>query len=144
MKLKQLSIFLENRPGHLSHICETLADAKINIVTLTLSDTSEFGILRLIVREWELAKDILEVAGCAVNITNVMAIEVPNHSGGLEHILKISDAAELSVEYMYGFAFSALGNAKIIIRFNDLDRAANALEVEGISILSALNFYSNP
>lgn len=142
MKLKQLSVFLENRPGHLSRVCEVLAEAGINIVTMTLADTREFGILRLIVREWQKAKEVLEAAGFAVNITDVMAIEVADEPGGLEKILKAAEAGGLSVEYMYAFACKQKKNALIVIRFDDIERASAALKAAGIGVLSAAEFYA--
>ena len=142
MKLKQLSVFLENRPGHLSRVCEVLAEAGINIVTMTLADTREFGILRLIVREWQRAKEALETAGFAVNITDVMAIEVADEPGGLEKILKAAEAGGLSVEYMYAFACKQKKNALIVIRFDDIERASAALKEAGIGVLSAAEFYA--
>ncbi|MEI8206928.1 MAG: ACT domain-containing protein [Kiritimatiellales bacterium] len=142
MKLKQLSVFLENRPGHLSRVCEVLAEAGINIVTMTLADTREFGILRLIVREWQRAKEVLEAAGFAVNTTDVMAIEVTDEPGGLEKILKVAEAGGLSVEYMYAFACKQKKNALIVIRFDNIERASAVLESAGIGILSAAEFYA--
>ena len=142
MKLKQLSVFLENRPGHLSRVCEVLAEAGINIVTMTLADTREFGILRLIVREWQRAKEALETAGFAVNTTDVMAIEVADEPGGLEKILKAAEAGGLSVEYMYAFACKQKKNALIVIRFDDIERASAALKEAGIGVLSAAEFYA--
>ncbi len=142
MKLKQLSIFLENRPGHLSHVCEVLAEAGLDIVTMTLADTLEFGILRLIVREWKRAKEVLEAAGFAVNIIDVMAIEVADEPGGLEKILKAAESGGLSVEYMYAFACKLKKNALIVIRFDDSDRACTVLKSAGIGILSATEFYT--
>lgn len=142
MKLKQLSVFLENRPGHLSRVCEVLAEAGINIVTMTLADTREFGILRLIVREWQKAKEVLEAAGFAVNTTDVMAIEVADEPGGLEKILKAAEAGGLSVEYMYAFACKQKKNALIVIRFDDIERASAALKAAGIGVLSAAEFYA--
>lgn len=142
MKLKQISVFLENRPGHLSRVCEALAEAGINIVTMTLADTREFGILRLIVREWPKAKEVLEAAGFAVNITDVMAIEVADEPGGLEKILKVAEGGGLSVEYMYAFACKPQKNALIVIRFDNPDRACAVLSAAGIGILTASKFYA--
>lgn len=142
MKLKQLSVFLENRPGHLSRVCEVLAEAGINIVTMTLADTREFGILRLIIREWSRAKEVLEAAGYVVNVTDVMAIEVNDEPGGLEKILKAAEVGGLSVEYMYAFACKQKKNALIVIRFDDIERASVVLEAAGIGILSASEFYA--
>ena len=142
MKLKQLSVFLENRPGHLSRVCEVLAEAGINIVTMTLSDTCEFGILRLIIREWNRAKEVLEAAGYVVNMTDVMAIEVADEPGGLEKILKAAEAGGLSVEYMYAFACQQNKNALLVIRFDNPERASAVLKDLGIGILSAAEFYA--
>ncbi|MEI7898804.1 MAG: ACT domain-containing protein [bacterium] len=142
MKLKQISVFLENRLGHLSHVCEVLAEAGINIAAMTLADTREFGILRLIVREWQRAKDALEAAGFAANITEVMAIEVADDPGGLKSILKAAESGGLSIEYMYAFAYKQQKkNALIVIRFDDVERASAVLGTAGIGILSAAEFY---
>lgn len=143
MKIRQISVFLENRPGHLSHVCRVLSDAGINIVTLTVADTSEFGILRLIVREWEQAKHVLEAAGFAVNLTDVAAIEVADQPGGLGTILGIADAGGLSIEYMYAFACGAKNKALLVIRFDDAERAAGVMADAGIGILPAKEFYRN-
>jgi len=142
MKLKQLSVFLENRPGHLSHVCEVLAEAGLDIVTMTLADTREFGILRLIIRDWQRAKEVLETAGFAVNITDVMAIEVADEPGGLEKILKVAESGGLSVEYMYAFACKPKKNALIVIRFDNIESASAVLAAAGIGILSAAKFYA--
>lgn len=123
MKLKQLSVFLENRPGHLNRVCEVLSQAGINIVTMTLSDTSEFGILRLIIRDWQYAKQVLEKAEFAVKLTEVMAVEMADEPGGFGKILKVAEAGGLSVEYMYTFASKPEINALIVICFDDTDRS---------------------
>jgi len=141
MIIKQLSVFLENRPGHLSHVCDVLAKCGINIETMTLADTREFGILRLIVRDWKAAKEALEAAGCAVNVTDVLAIEVADEPGGLERVLKVAEANGLSVEYMYAFANKRAANAVIVIRFDDLARAGDVLQKAGVGVLSAVDFY---
>ena len=86
MKLQQLSVFLENKPGRLSVPCRALADEGINIITLSLADTQQFGILRLVVREWEKAKGILQGCGCVVNVTAVVATEVEDRPGGLTEV----------------------------------------------------------
>lgn len=141
MRIKQLSVFLENRIGHLSHICQTLAKAEINILALTLADTSDFGILRLIVRQWEEAKEALERAHCTVNAVEVMAIEVPDRPGGMEHILQVAEKAELGIDYMYAFTLKRHENAILIIRFTDLERAAAVLVDADIKVVPAADFY---
>lgn len=142
MKLKQISVFLENRPGHLLSICDLLAQHHIDIATLTLADTSEFGLLRIIVKDWKKAQEVLEAKGCAINITEVMAIEVPDTAGGLAEVLKIAQAGGLNVEYMYAFTSCNSQNAQIVFRFKNMENASDVLTNAGISVLSAVNFYN--
>ena len=141
MKLKQLSVFLENQPGHLSRVCEVLAQAKINIITMTLADTQEFGILRLIIREWQQAKTALEELDFIVNVSDVIAVEVDDQPGGLEKVLKIAESNALSVEYMYAFTCKKNQNAIIVIRFDNIDNACSILEKAGVKIFNADEFY---
>ena len=135
MKLTQLSIFVENSPGQLKAPCEALAQAGINIVTLALADTQQFGILRLIVRDWERAKLVLEAAGCAVNVTPVVAIEVADRPGGLVEVLDIIDQAGLNIEYMYAFTFGREGKAALVFRFDDPDAAVRVLQSRGVNVV---------
>lgn len=141
MRIVQLSVFLENRIGHLSHICRTLAEAQVNLLALTLADTSDFGILRLIVRQWEKAKEALEHANCTVNTVEVMAIEVSDRPGGMEHVLQVAEEAGLGIEYMYAFTLKRNENAILIIRFANLERAAKVLVDAGVNVISAADFY---
>ena len=115
MKIPQVSVFLENKPGRLSEPCRILAEAGINIVTLSLADTQQFGILRLLVREWKKAKSILEQAGHVVNVTEVVAIEVPDRPGGLYEVLKVIEQCAINVEYMYAFTFRKDNRQRMII-----------------------------
>jgi hypothetical protein len=141
MKLKQLSIFLENKPGRLSHPCRILADAGINILTLCLADTEQFGILRLIVKDWQAARDALEKAGCVVNVTDVLAIEIPDRPGGLVGVLTVLEPNALNIEYMYAFTFKTAKNAVMIVRFEDPERAVALLNANGVSVLKSATFY---
>ena len=137
MKLKQLSLFLENRPGQLRAPCETLAAAGIDLLTMSLADTAQFGILRFIVRDPERARQVLEQAGMVVKVTEVVPVEVENRPGGLAEVLARIEEAELGVEYMYDFgAASRGGKAAIIFRFEDPDRALAALKAAGVRILA--------
>ena len=142
MKLKQLSVFLENKPGRLSHPCKALADAGINILTLCLADTEQFGILRLIVKDWEKAKTVLQNAGCVVNESEVLAIEVPDRPGGMESILAILEPNAVNIEYMYAFSLKRGNNAVLIARIEDADRAIDILRKKGIDVLNASTFYA--
>ena len=137
MKLQQLSLFLENKPGVLRVPCEALAAAGIDLLTMSLADTAQFGILRFIVRDPVRAKKVLEDAGMVVRMTEVVPVEVENKPGGLARALAAIETAGLGVEYMYDFgAASRGGKAAIVFRFEDPDAALAALEAAGITVLT--------
>jgi len=142
MKLKQLSVFLENKPGRLSQPCKALAEAGINILTLCLADTEQFGILRLMVKEWEKAKSILEQSGCVVNVSDVLAIEIPDRPGGLDSILSMLEPNAINIEYMYAFTLKRGNNAVLIARIEDADRAIKILHQKGVTILNSTTFHT--
>ena len=142
MKIKQLSLFLENKPGHLSAICQTLARSGINIVTLSLADTQQFGILRLIIQDWERAREVLETKGFVVNVTEVVATEVEDRPGGLSEVLKILDQARTNIEYMYAFTFGRQGKAVLIFRFDKPDDALARLQAAGVNVVDSVEVYS--
>ena len=123
MKIKQISLFLENKPGHLNTICRTLANAGINIVTLSLADTQQFGIVRLIVKDWEKAKSVLEAAGHVVNVRDVVAAQVKDVPGGMADIIDAVGAVGVNIEYMYAFSFRKDQDAVLVFRFDDVDKA---------------------
>ena len=138
MKLKQLSLFLENRPGQLRAPLEALGRANIDLLTMTLADTTQFGILRFIVADPERAKQVLEAEGMVVNVTEVVPIQVDTQPGGLAAVLASIDSAGLGVEYMYDFAARATPDkAAIIFRFEDPDSALAALKKAGVRVLSS-------
>ena len=141
MKLNQLSVFLENKPGALSAPCRLLADANINVQTFSLADTREFGILRLVVQEWDRAKKVLEKNGFAVKITEVVAIEVADRPGGLADVLEILDRAGVNVEYTYPFTIKHQGKGLLLFRFNDADAAIKALETNKINVLGTSELF---
>ena len=141
MKINQLSVFLENKPGKLSVPCTALADAGMNILTLSLADTHQFGILRLIIKEWEKAQQVLTAAGCVVNVTEVVAIEVVDRPGGLQKILSIIEAANVNLEYMYAFTARAGDKAVLVFRFEDPDKALAALQDKGISVIEDIETF---
>ena len=103
MKITQISVFLENQPGRLTLAAKTLADANIDIRTLSLADTSDFGILRLLLDEPERGLSILEKANFTVKATEVVAVEVPDSPGGLAKVLGTIAQAQVSIEYMYAY-----------------------------------------
>lgn len=141
MKINQLSVFLENKPGQLSKPCRALADAGINILTLSLADTQQFGIMRLIISQWEKAKAVLEQAGCVVKVTEVVAIEVTDRPGGLAEVLEGLEEASINIEYMYAFTFRSGDKAIIIFRFDDPDGAIKALQAKGINVIAGVGLY---
>lgn len=143
MKIHQLSLFLENRPGTLKIPVKTLADAGINLLALCLADTSEFGILRLIIREWEKGREVLTKAGCVVNVTEVLALDVDDRPGGLAGVLALLEDAKLEIEYMYAFTSGQRGRkAALIFRFEDPDAAIKVLEKHGINIIAPVELFA--
>lgn len=138
MKLQQLSLFLENRSGQLRAPCEALAAAGIDLLTMSLADTAQFGILRFIVRDPERAKQVLEDAGMVARVTEVVPVQVENKPGGLAAVLAAIEDAGLGVAYMYDFgAASHRGKAAIIFRFEDPDAALAALAKAGVRVLTS-------
>jgi hypothetical protein len=142
MKLHQLSVFLENKPGSLTLPCRLLAEAGVNLVTLSLADTRQFGILRLVVRDWERARAILESGGCVVKVTEVVAIEVPDRPGGLLRILQALEGAGINVEYMYAFTAKQAGQAVMVFRFSDPETALRTLQQAGLNVIDPLADFS--
>ena len=142
MKLTQLSLFLENKPAHLKVPCRALADAGISIMTLSLADTEQFGILRLIVQDWQKAKDVLEKAGCVVNTTEVVAVEVEDRPGGLADLLDIIDQSGINIEYMYAFTFGREDRAVMVFRFERPDDAVTKLQAVGVAVVESVSLYT--
>jgi len=141
MKIKQLSVFLENKPGRLSVPCKALARAGLSILTLSLADTRQFGILRLVLREWEKGRQVLEAAGCVVNVTEVIAIEVADRPGGLAEVLEIIESAGMNLEYMYAFTFGSQDKAILVFRFEDPDAAIRLLRAKGVNVIDSVGLY---
>ncbi len=141
MKIKQISVFLENKPGHLNHAAKTLADAGINLVTLSLADTEQFGILRIIVKEWEKAEHLLKENGFVVKVNEVIATQVRDEPGGLAEILDVIEKAGLNIEYMYAFTFRCNGEAVMMFRFTDTDAAAKVLTDSGMNVIGEIDLF---
>ena len=136
MQVQQISIFLENRVGRLQEVAEVLAKNEINIRALSLADTSDFGILRLIVSKPDAATSILRESGFTVRENDVIAVEVEDRPGGLAHILDLFSNSGISVEYMYAFVERKRDNAVMIFRVESVPRAIKALQDAGVSLLS--------
>lgn len=142
MKVEQISIFIENKSGRLAEVTRILGEADINIRALSLADTSDFGILRLIVNDREKAKAILKEKGFTVSKTEVVAVEVPDHPGGLALILQALDTTSINVEYMYAFVERCGENAVIIFRFDETERAIATLRQKGFNVLDGDRLYN--
>jgi len=141
MKLKQISVFLENRKGRLSGALDTLATAKINIRALSIADTSEFGILRLIVPDPDKARKALEKAGFTVKENYVIAVEIDDRPGGLATALKVLSDADLNVEYLYAFIAKGGDKAVVILRTEDVDAGIKVFRKAGINVLNGETLY---
>jgi hypothetical protein len=142
MKVEQISIFLENKPGGLENVTRILKDAQINIRTLAVADTSDFGIVRLIVDHVADAVRVLKENGYTVSRTNVVAVEVPDQPGGLHGILEVLATAKINIEYMYAFVERSGENAVMLFRFDDPDAAIEVLIKNGKTVLAGEKLYS--
>jgi hypothetical protein len=137
MKIQQISLFAENKPGHISAPARLLATEGINIRALYLADTQEYGILRLIVADWQRAAALLEAHGFIAKVTEVLAVEVPDRPGGLADVLDALQGTGINIEYMYAFPYMRGDQAIIIFRFNDPDAAIERLQAAGINLVAS-------
>ena len=134
--VKQLSVFLENTKGRLSQMTRVLCDAGIDLLALSIADTTNFGILRAIVSDDDLAISALKESGYTVNLNKVIAVVVPDHPGGLSDVLDILVANDVSVEYLYSFVRKPKENALIIFKVNDVALAMESLKNKDIVFLN--------
>ncbi|MCE5340733.1 MAG: ACT domain-containing protein [Planctomycetaceae bacterium] len=137
MKIKQISIFLENRKGRLYDVCSLLGKKDVNIRALNVAETESFGILRIVVNNPDVAVEVLKDAGIVARITDVIAVEVEDKPGGLADILKVLADEDVNIEYMYGFMEKSSDKALMVFRFDDVDKAAQILKKHNIKIVGA-------
>ena len=142
MKIHQLSLFLENQPGQMIEPCRLLAGAAIDIRSLSLADTRQFGILRMIVSDWKVAAELLESKGYVVNVTEVVAIEVEDRPGGLAELMTLFENSGINIEYMYAFPFGRGNRAVMIFRFDQPDAAIHRLQAAGINVVGGVDVYN--
>ena len=142
MKIHQLSLFLENQPGQMIEPCRLLAGAGIDIRSLSLADTRQFGILRVIVSDWKVAAELLESKGYVVNVTEVVAIEVEDRPGGLAELMGLFENSGINIEYMYAFPFGRRDRAVMIFRFDQPDAAIERLRAAGINVVGGVDVYN--
>jgi len=142
MLVKQISVFLENKSGRLAEVTRILGSNNIDISALSIADTTEFGILRLIVNDPEKAEKVLKEHGLTVSSTNVIAIAVEDKPGGLAHILEILEKRKIDIEYLYAFVGKMDNEALVILRVENLNEAAAALIESNVKVLSAEEVYN--
>lgn len=135
MHAEQISIFVENKEGRLAEVSAILRNANVNIRALSLADTTDFGVLRLIVDHTQDAEKALKDEGFTVGKTRVLAVEVKDQPGGLYEILNCLSQEGINVEYMYAFANPQQKNAIMIFRFDDIDKAQTVLAKENIKVI---------
>lgn len=134
MAIRQISVFVENKPGRLADITGFLADADVSIRAFSIADTTDFGILRLIVSDAEKAAKALKDNGVAVSITEVIGIRIPDVAGAFAKVVKVLADAGENVEYAYAFLTPELGNAYVIVRVDDNEKAVGVLNKQGIEV----------
>ena len=133
--INQISVFLENSKGRLSQMTRVLADAGVDLLALSIADTTNFGILRTIVSDDELAVKVLKEHGYTVSVNRVLVVVVPDHSGGLSHVLDILNDGDVGIEYQYSFVSKRNQKALIVFKVNDKELAVKELEANKVHLL---------
>ncbi|NLY60627.1 MAG: ACT domain-containing protein [Clostridiales bacterium] len=141
MTVKQISVFLENRKGRLAQVTSVLSQNNIDISAISIAETTNFGIIRMIVNKPELALKVIKEAGFTVNTADVLAVEVPDCPGGLHQVLEIMYDNNISIEYLYSFVRRPSQKALILFKLDETDKAIKALKKEDINILSSQEVY---
>ena len=136
MKINQISIFIENTKGRLAEVCTLLGDNNINIRALTIAESPEFGILRVVVDKLQKAKDILKEHSFISTIAEIVAVEVSDDPGGLAKALQILSKNDINVQYMYGFVEKATEKALMVFKFEkNIDKAIEILQKNNINLV---------
>ena len=136
MAIKQLSVFVENKKGTILDVTKSIAEAGVDIRALSVADTQDFGILRLIVSDIEKAKDALSEGNCVVSVTKVIAVSVSDVPGGLSKVLELLAEADINVEYVYAFITVSGQHVYVVLRVEDNDKASEVLASKGISLVT--------
>lgn len=142
MKVKQISVFLENKKGHLLSVLEVLARARINIRALSIAETSEYGVLRMIVPDPDRAKRVLVKNNFTVGENDVIVVGVPDQPGGLARVLRVFSRAGLNIEYVYAFVAKSGQKALVVLRTEDIKAGLKALKAAKITVLPPQEVYS--
>jgi hypothetical protein len=141
MLVKQISVFLENKSGRLFDVTSCLSSNDINIRALSIADTTDFGILRIIVNKPDKAEKVLKDEGFTVSSTEVIGIEIPDNPGGLSSALKILQESNISIEYLYAFVSSKKDKAYVILRVEEPCKASEVLNKKGVVVLKTNDIY---
>jgi hypothetical protein len=139
MNVTQLSVFMENKPGHLQGVLKILAESDINIITLTIAETSDFGILRMIVNKPDQGYKALKGKGYTASLTDVLAIEIDDTPGSLLKAIDTFARRGLNIEYMYAFTEKRGDRAVMLFRFEDIELAKKGLKEEGYGIVNKID-----
>jgi len=135
MKTKQISVFIDNRPGRLASVAQVLKEAGIDIRAISMADAPDFGIFRIVVEDTDRARAALKQRGFVTEVNHVIAVEVNDRPGGLADVLAVFAEHQLNVEYMYAFLTERAGKAIIFFRFEDTDRAVEVLQSANVPIV---------
>ncbi len=135
MVAKQLSVFIENRQGRLGEVLNVLKENNVNILSLSLADTTEYGLLRLIVNNPELGKEKLAEDGFSTILTDVLVLKISHQSGSLQQLLKILSNNDVNIEYMYGLSIDG-EEASVVLKTSDIIKAESVLSKQGVKTLS--------
>jgi hypothetical protein len=141
VKIKQVSVFLENKIGHLRMVTEELKKANLNMRAISLADSETFGVLRMVIEDPDKAREVLRAANHAVKETEVIAVEVPDKPGGLYDILKTLEDCGVNIEYMYSVLEKKTDKAVMIFRVEDIDEVIEKLQKQNIKLLSSQDVY---
>ncbi len=136
MYLKQLSVFLENREGRLEDVLKVLKDTNVNIVSMSLADTSDYGLLRLLVDKPQAGKEALQAEGFSAMLTDVMGIRLSHKVGQLQELLQVICDSHINIEYMYALS-TGTDDASVVIKTSDLAKAAELLEKTEVELVAA-------
>jgi hypothetical protein len=142
MNVQQVAVFLEHKPGRLADISHCLAENNVNIRALSLADTTDFGILRLVADNTEKAQKVLKDNGFTVGVTEVIGVAAEDKPGGMDKILQVTSKAALNIEYMYAFTQKSGEYGILLFKFDDPDKAMTAFKEAGIKILSGEEVHS--
>ena len=138
MTVKQLSVFIENKPGTMVNITNALGKAKVDIRAMSLADTQDFGILRLLVSDTDKARAVLSEIGCITSVTDVIAAAVPDTPGAMTEMIKLLSENEINIEYMYAFVAPEDNHAYVVFRVKETDKAVSVLKNAGMALKSEI------